>query len=221
MTEGEKTGSFPEWLPKLFCCLILLAAPAIADVKAHANDLIDDADVTYATSFTWSCSASTWERIIDHPLMMGALWKAYGYAPAYETSARGDTLHMADPTGLVGDALRFQREAGGVSYLVDGKLDHWAVPFFNEASSVFILKSRSAQGRIIADLKVYVRAGSAVGSLVLQAAKPLLTKHVDNRVTLNLQDARRIVEDIDTSPARVASHLSGPALKQFENIFQK
>jgi len=66
-----------------------------------------------------------------------------------------------------------------------------------------------------------VRAGSAVGSLVLQAAKPLLAEHVDNRVTLNLQDARRIVEDIDTSPVRVASHLSGQALQQFETTFQK
>ena len=43
----------------------------------------------------------------------------------------------------------------------------------------------------------------------VQAAKPLLVKHVDNRVTLNLQDVRKIVEELDTSPDRVASRLSG------------
>jgi hypothetical protein len=229
MTEGEKSGSHPTSLAKLFCCLILLlaapailrAAPARAEVEARARELIRQADVTYTTTFTWPCSASTWECILDHPLLMGALWEAYGYAPAYKTSARGDTLHLADPTGLIGDALRFHREPGGASYLVDGKLDHWAVPFFNEASAVFILTSRSAQNQIVADLKVYVRAGSAVGSLVLQATKPLLAEHVDNRVTLNLQDARKIVEAINTSPAQVASHLSGLPLEQFEITFPK
>ena len=96
-----------------------------------------------------------------------------------------------------------------MAYLVDGRLNHWAVPFFNEASAVFLLKSDFAQGKIVANLQVYIRAGSTVGSLVLQAAKPLLVKHVDNRVTLNLQDVRKIVEELDTSPDRVASRLSG------------
>ena len=200
---------------------MLMVTSAAGDVESQARQLIAEADVIYTTRFTWSCSASNWERILSNPLLIGALWKAYGFAPAYDMTARGDTLHVEDPTGLIGDAFRFQREAGEVSYLIDGRLNHWAVPFFNEASAIFVLVSRSAQGKIVANLQVYIRAGSAVGSLVLQAAKPLLAKHVDNRVTLNLQDARKIVEEIDTSPARVASYLSGPYLEQFKHIFQK
>lgn|GEM_PF-2502877 len=208
-------------LLKLFLGLILTVTPALGDVGIRAGQLVDEADVTYVTRFTWSCSPSTWDRILSNPLLMGALWKAYGFAPAYDITARGDTLHVEDPTGLIGDAFRLHRNTGEVAYLVDGRLNHWAVPFFNEASAVFILKSHFAQGKVVANLQVYLRAGSTVGSLVLQAAKPLLAKHVDNRVTLNLQDVRKIVEEIDTSPARVASRLSGKSLEQFKHIFQE
>ena len=208
-------------LLKLFFGLMLMATSAVGEAGIRARQLVDEADFTYATRFTWSCSAPTWDRILSNPLLMGELWKAYGFAPAYDITARGDTLHVEDPTGLIGDAFRFRRGTGEMSYLVDGRLNHWAVPFFNEASAVFVLKSDFAQGKVVADLQVYIRAGSTVGSIVLQAAKPLLAKHVDNRVTLNLQDVRKIVEELDTSPARVASRLSGKSLQHFEYIFQK
>ncbi len=208
-------------LLKMFFGLMLIATSAVGDVGIRARQLVDEADVTYATRFTWLCSESTWDRILSNPLLMGVLWKAYGFAPAYDMTARDDTLHVEDPTGLIGDAFCLYQRAGEVAYLVDGRLNHWAVPFFNEASAVFLLKSDFDQGKIFANLRVYIRAGSTVGSLVLQAAKPVLAKHIDNRVTLNLQDLRKIVEELDTSPARVASRLSGAYLQNFEHIFQE
>lgn len=200
---------------------MIMVTSAVGEVEIRAHQLVDEADVTYATRFTWFCSTSTWDRILSNPLLMGALWKAYGFAPAYDMTARGDTLHIEDPTGLIGDAFRLYRETGEVAYLVDGRLNHWAIPFFDEASAVFLLKGDFAQGKIVANLQIYIRAGSTVGSLVLQAAKPLLVKHVDNRVTLNLQDVRKIVEELYTSPDRVASRLSGAYLQHFEHIFQE
>ena len=200
---------------------MLTATPAVGEVGIRARQLIDEADVTYATRFTWSCSAPTWDRILSNPLLMGKLWKAYGFAPDYDITSRGDTLHVEDPTGLIGDAFCLHRGAGEVAYLVDGRLNHWAIPFFDEASAVFLLKGDFAQGKIVANLQIYMRAGSTVGSLVLQAAKPLLVKHVDNRVTLNLQDLRKIVEEIDTSPDKIASRLGGAYLQHFEHVFQE
>ena len=59
-------------------------------------------------------------HILSNPLLMGELWKTYGFAPAYDITVRGDTLRVEDPTGLIGDAFRFHRGTGEVSYLVDG-----------------------------------------------------------------------------------------------------
>ena len=228
----DERANFPNALLQLalwICCLGLLTAPTIhatdlavqTALDAQARKIIDKADITYRASFTWDCTASVWERILDRPLLMAALWTAYGFAPAYQVSARGDTLHVDDPTGLTGDALLFRRRWGERAYLIHGKLDHWAVPFFNKGTAVIVLKSRPEGDRITGDLRVYMRAGSTLGNLVLKVAKKLLYNHVDNRVTLNLQDTRKIVEAIDADPAQVAALLRGTQAKQFRRTFMK
>lgn len=190
-----------------------------ADPGAQAQQVTGNPDITYHTSFVWQCSEATWERILDEPLLMGRLWEAYGYAPAYKFSARGDTLHVDDPTGLKGDVLLVSRAPGARTYVVLGQLDHWAVPFFNEGIAVFVLTSQPAEDQICGDLKVYVRASSTVGNLLLQLGRPLLAKHIDNRITLNLQDGRRIVERIAADPAQVAALLRGPEAERFKAAF--
>lgn len=214
-------------LTLLLCGLALLTAPGAhaADLAvqtaldAQARRIIDEADITYKTTFIWDCKATIWEQILDRPLLMGALWTAYGFAPAYQVSARGDTLHVDDPTGLVGDALLFRRRWGERAYLIHGKLDHWAVPFFNQGTAVIVLKSRPEGDQIVGDIRVYVRANSTLGNIVLKVGRKLLYDHVDNRVTLNLQDARRIVETIDADPTQIAARLRGLEAKQFRSAF--
>ena len=207
----------------LFGCLALGYASVVqaADPAVQARKVIDQADMSYSISFTWDCSAATWESILDQPLLMAALWAEYGFAPAYRVSAREDLIHVDDPTGIVGDALLFHRATGERSYWVQGKLDHWAAPFFNEGMAVFVLTSTVVNGQVIGNLQVYIRAQGAVGSVVLTLARSLLAQRVDNRVTLNLEDARTIVEAIDADPLQVAARLRGAEADRFRRIFSR
>ena len=186
---------------------------------AQVQQVVSESDFTYVTSFTWHCSQKTWKQLIDHPLLMAQLWQAYGYAPPYRVSSRSDTIHVDDPTGLVGKVLTVGKTATKQTYLVLGKLDHWAVPFFNQGTAVFELHSRFEKKKISGDLTVYIKANSTIAGMVLEAGKPLLSSHVDNRISLNLQDLRRIVEAIETQPEAVAAKLSGEAGAQFAQLF--
>jgi hypothetical protein len=139
-----------------------MAQPSRAqDAAALAGEVIQDPDLSYTASFAMECSAVTWNRLVDDPVLAGQLWSAYGYAPAYRVTMRADTIHVEDPTGLVGDAVRIGQEAGDRTYLVYGKLNHWADPFFNEGLAVMAVHSRSVDGRVNGTVEVSLRSWMA------------------------------------------------------------
>lgn len=203
----------------LLVAVVLLAASTGADPPAEVQALAERPDVSYSASFTWRCSPETWERILDQPLLMGQLWEAYRFLPAYRFSVRGDTLHVVDPTGLVGDVLLLNRSPGVRTWLVLGKLDHWAVPVLNEGKALFVLTSRPAPEGIAAELQVKVKAGSALGHLVLRLARPLLARHVENRLDRNLRDGRRLVETVESTPDSALRLLRGEDARRFREVF--
>lgn len=217
-SQGSKVGAHTFLLS--FCLLGFYALSSSGEVPGgQVREIVDQADITYTTAFTLSCAKKTWEGLVENPLLVGALWERYGYAPAYRVSQKGDTLHVEDPTGLVGDVLAFRPGPDQRIYLVEGRIDHWAIPFFNEGRAVFVLKSQVAQGRVDCTLEVYVRAESPVARLALQIGRPLLLKHVDNRITLNLQDAMKICEAVDTTPQNVLALLEGETARFFKAVF--
>jgi hypothetical protein len=184
-----------------------------------AEQVMDDADYVYSGTFQWSCSGRIFQSAIDHPLVLGSLWAAYGYAPAYRVSQRDSLLHVEDPTGLAGDVLRYQRLAGSARYLVRGKLDHWAVPVLNRGTAVFVLTWKEAAGGVAAEMEVFFKAESSIGSMVLWAVRPLLGKHVENRVTRNLADAGKIMAALDANPKAVGGRLEGDQRQRFLDAF--
>ena len=208
--------------------LIILPAAAIfclasasngEDLQAQAARIMREASITYHTTFAWSCSESTWDRVADNPLLMGHLWKAYGFAPAYQLQTKREVIHVHDPTGLSGVVRAFSGSSGERIYLSEGKVDHWAVPFFNGGEAVFVLKSEREEGGVRGDLTVYIKSTSLVGDAVLTIGEPLLMKHIDNRITLNLQDAGKIVETIESRPENARDKLSGTQANRFEAVF--
>jgi len=177
------------------------------ELAARVRTVVEEADVVYDTGFEVPCSVGVWEEMVARPVLLGALWSAYGYAPAYRVEMRGDTIHVEDPTGLVGDVVGIQTRDGERTYLVEGQVNHWAVPFFNRGSAVFVLKTTVTAGEVAARLAVYVRAESAIGSLVVKLGRPLLMKHVVNRIDLNLRDACGILAAVEGDPDHVVSLL--------------
>lgn len=183
---------------------------------AVANEVLANADLSYTTTWAVPCSQRTWDRLLAEPLLMGKLWEAYGFAPAYRTSTLGDTLLVADPTGLEGKAVKVSQGEGELVYLVYGKLDHWAVPFFNRGLAVIVLKSQPKEGQMDCQVEVHIRAESTLSSLVLQAGSSLVMEHVQNRVTLNLADAATIFAAVHQDPGAVREKLSGEEQRWFD-----
>ena len=152
----------------LLVTVLAWAAPGYGqNAAALVEEIVRDSDFTYETSFEWRCAPDTWEQLVNNPQLMGALWQAYGYAPSYQVSTHRDTLHIDDPTGLEGDAVLVSQTAEERTYLVLGRLNHWAVPFFNQGSAVFVLRSRAEDQRVQGHLTVYIKATSKLGNAVL------------------------------------------------------
>ncbi|MBI2502779.1 MAG: hypothetical protein HYW07_06050 [Candidatus Latescibacteria bacterium] len=191
------------------------------DPAAVAEEVLANEDLSYTTGWTAPCGQRTWDQLLAAPLLMGKLWAVYGYAPAYRTSALGDTLLVADPTGLEGKGGKVRQGEGELVYLIYGKLDHWAVPFFNRGLAVIALKSQAQGGQMDCQVEVHIRAESSLSSLVLQAGRSLVMEHVQNRVTLNLADAANIFADVQNAPEAVRAKLSGEELQWFESTLSR
>lgn len=198
------------------CCRLLWLVLATvgtvygASPAEQARSVMADPDLVYHARFSWRCPAAVWEQVLDEPLLMGRLWEASGFGPAYRFSQRGNLLHVDDPTGMQGDAVLVDRAPGSRTYLINGKVDHWAVPFFNEGLAVFVVTSRGDATRISGELTVYVSAASMAASAVLALGQSLLEGHIDNRVRLNLADGGALVEKVAGHPEQAAA-LLGPA----------
>jgi hypothetical protein len=191
----------------------------VEDTASLVRQVEDHPDVTYRAAFTWPCRWGTWERMLAEPVLMGRLWRALGCEPAYEFSARGDTLHVVDPTGLVGDALLVDATPGACTWLVRGRLDHWAAPVLNSGQAVFVVRSHQVDGGVAVDLVVTVRASSPLGNAVLRLARPLLAGHVQRRIDRNLHDGRRIAELVDAAPDSALRLLKDADADRFRSAF--
>lgn len=205
----------------LWIVLTAWAAWAQPESAVVAAEVLADEDLSYTTRWTAPCEQRTWQRLISEPLLMGRLWTVYGYAPSYRTSALGDTILVTDPTGLEGRAVQVRQREGEVVYLVYGKLNHWAVPFFNSGLAVIVLRSEAKDGQMECQVEVHIQAESTLSSLVLQAGRSLVMAHVQNRVDLNLADVASIFAAVQNRPEEVRARLSGEDLQWFDSILTR
>ncbi|MBT5875281.1 MAG: hypothetical protein HOH43_17815 [Candidatus Latescibacteria bacterium] len=179
--------------------LLLVGAAAATELTDAelATIVVDEADLTYRTTFDLPCSLSTWQALVEDPVLFADLWNAYGFGPAYQVSLHGEKIRVFDPTGLVGDVSMLRADPGHRRYLVRGRLDHWAVPFLNDGLAVFELETRSTETGMAGGLVVHIQAGNSdtlvllerVAGFVVDHLRPALLSHMANRIELNLRDA--------------------------------
>ena len=200
----------------------LVAAPVMAEDRAErAAAVRRAAAVSYSGRYEVPCLAAVLERAMDHPVLMGALWAAYGYAPAYRVSGLGEAgaAHVEDPTGIVGDLWLVEREKRYRVYLADGELDHWAVPALNRGTAVFEVRTAAKESGTEVDVAVFMEPESRIAGALLWLLSPVVEYHIENRISLNLEDAAKILEAIDRTPAAVADRLEGPQRQEFLEAF--
>lgn len=203
---------------------VLLLTTFAAGENRHttASRVRHDAAITYTSRYQVKCGAEVVQGALKHPALMGGLWDVYGYAPAYKIKklAEVGAVHVIDPTGIVGDLWLLKQQKNSWLYLAQGKIDHWAVPGFNGGSAVFELQRVEKNEFTQVQVEVFIEPESRIASVVLQLLEPIIIKHIDNRVSLNFQDAARLMETIDQTPEKIIAKLEGALLQEFKQVFK-
>jgi hypothetical protein len=119
----------------------------------------------------------------------------------------------------VGNIWHINAVKGRYTYLTRGKLDHWAVPAFNEGTAVFDMEIISSASTTQVKVDVFLMPESRFAEAVAWVLSPIIKARVENRVTLNLQDVSSILKDIAEEPEEVAKRLKQPLRKEFEQDF--
>jgi hypothetical protein len=209
---------------KTFVLSLILLVPSLyadKDRAATAAQVRKDAAITFTGNYAVNCPRELVQKALDHPALLGALWASYGYAPTYKVTELEESgaVHVVDPTGIVGDLWRLERKGHSRVYLAEGKIDHWAVPALNGGRAVFEVETVARDSLTQVKVKVFLEADSGIASAVLWVLEPIAIKHIDNRISLNFEDAARIMETIHRRPERVSARLKGELLREFERVF--
>lgn len=201
----------------IFCALIFipLAPAGAADLSPDIQTLLNSPDITYSGVYDFACRPAVLDSLLRHPILLGRLWAAYGFAPAYRVRPQGDGLHVEDPTGIVGEVRLAHRIDNPVQqagsrwvYLGDGQLNHRLVPAFRGKMALVITTAPKGAG-VSARVEVFLRTESRTLGLLTWTLSPLVRGRIENRATLNARDLGVILKDISSAPQQAASRLSG------------
>ena len=192
-----------------------------ADWGATVARVRSEAAIVFSKTYQVDCPPAVVEKALDHPALMGALWDIYGYAPAYEVKGLDSgAVHVDDPTGIVGEVRPVKREGPRRTYLARGQLDHWAVPALNGGTAVFEVETAGNGAGTTLTVDVFIQPESGVAGALLAVLEPLVLSHVDNRVSLNLEDAAKIMRAIDQEPEAVFGRIEEAELQNaFRRVF--
>ena len=219
-------------LRRIKFCQLMMASLLVGGglSSASAQTLVErvvkvreGATASYERDLRIACPVDIVEKALDHPAVMGAVWKVFGFTPEYRVSAleRASDLHVEDPTGIVGDGWLVATGPGRRVFLGQGKIDHWAVPMLNEGSIVIEVEFEARGASTQISVAVFVRPESWIAGAVVGAFSGVVEQHVGLRVTANAIDVRTILEAITGDPEGVASRLDGSSRADFETVFSR
>lgn len=203
----------------IFLVLFTVVQPVMAepDIEAFKKN----ASVTYTENHTLDASPHIVRWLLENPLVVGHLWRIYGYAPKYQVhpASPPDVCQVTDPTGIRGNIQMLVHTDTRVVFFAKGVLTHWAIPIFNDGEGLFdiTLKSRDVQTQLA--ISVYIHPKSKIAESALWILSPVLKSHIDNRITLNLQDLNHILKEMVASPQMVSQKLSGHDKTTFDAFF--
>jgi hypothetical protein len=221
---SPETGLFLPALRDMKRTFLSLLILLIFVVKAQAGQIdiaafIQGAPVAYESSFTVDSSPEVWNKVLDHPDLMGKLWEVYGFRPAYQVTRKGTAFRVVDPTGLEGDLTRMKATSQSRIFYGVGRINHWAVPFDIAGRALFIFTYRLQEGKVLGKVEIYVAGDGRFADFLLKIFSPLMRYYIGERFRHNLDDARTIISDILRDPGKIRKQLSGKSLKEFDSTF--
>jgi len=198
---------------------LLAAHPFHADNTIKTKSLIEKATITYQTDFVVDSSLDVWNKVLDHPLLMGKLWNLYNFQPVYQVTKAKDGVKIVDPSGIKGEISVTDSSANSRTFYGRGALYHWAVPSFISAEGVFQFRYQGDGQRIKGKFEVYLKGDNNVSDFLMKLFSGTLKNHLHNRFTNNLEDVKKIIFNLMHHPDQVRKKLTGESLRDFKSIF--
>ena len=204
-----------------FCVTIfsLAAHPCDADNAIQTRNLIEKATVTYQTDFVIDSSLDTWDKVLDHPFLMGKLWNLYNFQPAYQVTKANEGVKIVDPSGIYGEIFLTDSSPSSRTFYGRGAIDHWAVPSFISAEGIFRFRYQEGGQRIKGQFEVYLRGDTKVADFLMKLFSGTLKNHLNSRFTKNLEDIKKILYDLLHHPDQIRIKLTGDSLSDFKSLF--
>ena len=200
--------------------LALSFAPcvAFADPASEARAIISAPDIAFSGTYDLPCRPAALDSLLRRPALIGRLWAAYGFAPAYRVREQGGGLHVEDPTGIVGEVALAEQTGNRWVFLGDGALNHRLAPAFRgKVALVFTVAPKGSDAS--ARVEMFVRTESRTLGLLAWTAFPLIKGRIESRVSANLRDVGTILRDVSTAPQQTFSRLSGEDAAAFARMF--
>jgi len=218
----KETESFKIELPVkgllLWVCLTILscaAHPCQADNTAKTRSLIEKATITYQIDFSVDSPLNVWNKVLDHPVLMGKLWNLYNFQPAYQVTKVKEGVEIIDTTGIKGKLSVSDSAANSRTFYGRGEIDHWAVPSFISAEGVFQFRYQEDGQHIKGKFELYLRGDNEITDLLMKLFSGTLKIYLSSRFTNNMRDMKRIIFDLLHNTDHIRKRLTGDSLHDF------
>jgi hypothetical protein len=194
--------------------LTVAGGAAAADVPGAAGGIVNDADLSYHTSFFVACDERLWNRILDNPQVWDKLWSIYRFKPHYRVAASGTSAHITAPRGAVGDLSLASKSGGRRVYLGRGALHHPRVPQLPLAQMAMVIDARPSGKGMSGTVALYIQAESAIARPVVKSFASPLTEHIGRMTDLYIQAFKIIIDDVAHHPYGRVSTTDTPEAKE-------
>ena len=205
-------------------CAAVLLLVTVSDgysFSLNIDEFISNASIRYEKTFTIHAPIGLWNRMLDNPVLVGRLWNLYDFTPQYRVTAKGAGVHILDPTGIEGDLVEIHSDVFTRRFYGSGNMNNWHIPLSLKGKALFLIKQTAGEGHITVTLSIYGEGGDTVVTrLLLKAVSPLLTYYINRRVTRNLADFDKIVDDIVHKPEKIRPMMIGRFLNDFERLLK-
>lgn len=199
--------------------LFLVTASRSRGISLNIDEFIENASIRYEKVFTIDAPLDLWNRMLDNPVLIGKLWEIYNFTPHYLFTSKGAGIHILDPTGIEGDLVEIHSDTFSRIFYGSGNMRNWHIPLSLKGKALFLIKHTYEHEKVSVTLSIYGEGGDTVVTrLLLKAVSPLLTYYINRRVTRNLADFEKIIDDIIHRPEKIRPRISGQFLMEFERL---
>ncbi|MBN2398253.1 MAG: hypothetical protein JXI32_07725 [Deltaproteobacteria bacterium] len=206
------------FLPTAIAVLFFLATLPVQAYEA-VEEVVAAPTITYRKAFSIDAAIELWNRALDNPCLMGRLWEAYGFRPAYTVTGTDTGIRVSDALGITGDIRQIDRSDHARTLYAAGSFDHWAVPSFFTAGGVIVFECMPYRDGCAGEATVFLRGDNGISRFVMRLFSGILTRRIGNRTASMLENMEVIIRDIARDPRKVRAALAGEALGEFDRVF--